>query len=89
LVAYDVDGADWRLSVSDNGVGLRKSGDAHTGLGTKIVAALAKQLNARVQILSTRHGTAVSITHSASHRGRIVLIGGSAARRRNRRDCSG
>jgi chemotaxis protein methyltransferase CheR len=89
LVAYDVDGADWRLSVSDNGVGLRKSGDAHIGLGTKIVAALAKQLNARVQILSNRHGTTVSIAHSASQRGRIVLIGGSAARRRNRRDCSG
>ena len=25
LVRYDVDGANWRLSVSDNGVGLRKT----------------------------------------------------------------
>jgi chemotaxis protein methyltransferase CheR len=65
LVRYDVDGANWRLSVSDNGVGLRKNGHAIRGLGTSIVEALAKQLNARVEILSGRHGTTVSISHES------------------------
>ena len=66
LVRYDVDGANWRLSVSDNGVGLRKNGRVSRGLGTSIVEALAKQLNARVEILSGPHGTTVSISHKTS-----------------------
>jgi two-component sensor histidine kinase len=66
LVRYDVDGANWRLSVSDNGVGLRKNGRTNTGLGTNIVEALAKQLNAHVEILSGPHGTTVSISHETS-----------------------
>jgi chemotaxis protein methyltransferase CheR len=66
LVRYDVDGANWRLSVSDNGVGLRKNGHASNGLGTSIVEALAKRLNARVEILSGPHGTTVSISHETS-----------------------
>jgi len=67
-VRHDVDGANWRLSVSDNGVGLRKNGHASTGLGTSIVEALAKQLNARVEILSGPHGTTVSISHESPSR---------------------
>jgi hypothetical protein len=35
-------------------------------LGTSIVEALAKQLNARVEILSGPHGTTVSISHETS-----------------------
>jgi two-component sensor histidine kinase len=66
LVRYDVDGANWRLSVSDNGVGLRKNGRTNTGLGTNIVEALAKQPNAHVEILSGPHGTTVSISHETS-----------------------
>ena len=43
LVSYDIDGAGWRLSVADDGVGLpnEDGGDRHTGLGTSIVEALA------------------------------------------------
>ena len=42
LVKYDVDEANWRLSVSDNGVGLHPdgSGRGNTGLGAAIVEAL-------------------------------------------------
>jgi len=67
-VRHDVDGANWRLSVSDNAVGLRKNGHASTGLGSSIVEALAKQLNARVEILSGPPGTTVSISHESPSR---------------------
>ena len=68
-IRYDVEGADWRLSVSDNGVGLRKNGPGRTGLGTSIVGALATQLKAHVKTWSNSHGTTVSIIHWTSDRG--------------------
>jgi two-component sensor histidine kinase len=51
VVSYDARGSGWRLSVSDNGPGPAKIGDErpHTGLGTSIVEALARQLNATVE----------------------------------------
>ena len=54
----------WRLSVQDNGVGM--PGDHTTrkpGLGTGIVDALAKQLDASVTITDTNPGTRVAIIH--------------------------
>ena len=41
LVKYEVDEANWRLLVSDNGVGLQQDGGrrGHAGLGTTIVEA--------------------------------------------------
>jgi len=67
LGRYDVDGANWCLSVSDNGVGRRD--DSHergrAGLGTSIVEALAHQLKARVETSSGPQGTTVSIVHAA------------------------
>ena len=67
LVRYDVDEANWRLSVSDNGTGLlqHESGRGHTGLGTSIVEALAHQLKARVEITSQSPGMTVAIVHTA------------------------
>jgi chemotaxis protein methyltransferase CheR len=67
LVRYEVDEANWRLSVSDNGVGLQQDGGrrGHTGLGTTIVEALAHQLKARVEISSLSPGMSVSIVHTA------------------------
>ncbi len=65
-VAYDVAGTDWKLSVADNGVG-RPDGvfaQPKAGLGTGIVNALAKQLDAQVETLSGSEGTTVSITHA-------------------------
>jgi two-component sensor histidine kinase len=67
LVSYDVEGADWRLSVSDNGVGRTDDGvkAGHTGLGTSIVESLARQLDGRVEVSSGSQGTTVSIIHAA------------------------
>jgi PAS domain S-box-containing protein len=67
FVKYEVDEANWRLSVSDNGVGLQQNGGrrGHTGLGTTIVEALAHQLKASVEISSRSQGMIVSIVHTA------------------------
>jgi two-component sensor histidine kinase len=67
LIRYQVDEANWRLSVSDNGVGLRQHGGrrGHAGLGTTIVEALAQQLKAKVEITSQSPGMSVSIVHTA------------------------
>jgi two-component sensor histidine kinase len=67
VVAYEVNGTDWKLTVSDNGCGAR--GDsawppAKVGLGTSIVTALAASLDARVETESSPAGTNVSVTHS-------------------------
>jgi chemotaxis protein methyltransferase CheR len=66
IVSYEVAGADWRLSVADNGVGKPDGVFAQpkSGLGTGIVKALAKQLEAQVETVSNGQGTVVSITHA-------------------------
>jgi len=66
IVAYEVSGTDWKLSVADNGVGKPDDVFAQpkSGLGTGIVKALAKQLNAQVETVSGSQGTTVSITHA-------------------------
>jgi PAS domain S-box-containing protein len=65
IVAHDVTQSGWRLTVSDNGNGMEgSSNEAVPGLGTRIVEALAKQLDSRVEISRHPHGTTVSITHS-------------------------
>jgi two-component sensor histidine kinase len=66
VVAYDVAEPNWRLTVSDNGVGTPEGSPDKTvpGLGTRIVEALAKQLEARVKVLKGTRGTTVSITHA-------------------------
>jgi two-component sensor histidine kinase len=66
VIAYDVDGTNWKLSVADNGVG-RPDGvfaQSKAGLGTGIVKALAQQLGAKVETLADPSGTTVSITHA-------------------------
>ena len=66
LVAYDVAGSSWRLTVSDNGIGRPDDGAPKTvrGLGTNLIEALAKQLDARVEGTMDATGTIVSITHA-------------------------
>jgi chemotaxis protein methyltransferase CheR len=63
LVSYEARGSGWRLSVSDNGSGSGEANaeKAHTGLGTSIVEALARQLNAKVQKSGGPQGTTVSL----------------------------
>ena len=67
VVSCEMEEAGWRLTVSDNGVGQpHRDADAATpGLGAGIVAALARQLDARVETSAGPDGvgTMVSITH--------------------------
>jgi len=66
VVTCDADETDWTLSVSDNGGGTQKHAIvAKGGLGTGIVAALARQLNALVVTKSGPEGTSVSIARHA------------------------
>ena len=61
------DGADWLLSVSDDGVG-RPSIPAipiRPGLGTSIVEALARNLGARVEIGLPVRGATTGVVHQA------------------------
>ena len=62
-VCYEVKGDDWKLSVSDNGVGiLKKLNKEQTGLGTTLVKALAQQLEAQVETVTSDKGTVISVT---------------------------
>jgi chemotaxis protein methyltransferase CheR len=61
LVSYEARGSGWRLSVSDNGSGPGEAERPYAGLGTSIVEALARQLDAIVQKSSGPDGTTVSI----------------------------
>ena len=66
IVAYDRAGTNWKLSVSDNGIGKPDGvfAQAKTGLGTGIIKALSQQLDAKVEVLAGPEGTTVSITHA-------------------------
>jgi two-component sensor histidine kinase len=66
IVAYDMIGTNWKLSVADTGIGKPDGGFAQgkSGLGTGIVKALAHQLDAQVETLAGPGGTTVSITHA-------------------------
>ncbi len=79
VVAYEAAETSWRLAVSDNGIGTPEgqldSDKPRPGLGTIIVAALAKQLDARVEVMRSRRGTTVSITHGTSDRAWLPLTG--------------
>lgn len=65
-VSYEIRGADWTLTVADNGAGKQAAASPKsTGLGTSIVDALARQLGARVDRHSDASGMRVAITHAA------------------------
>ena len=66
IVAFEVDGTNWKLTVTDNGIGKVDGVFAQpkTGLGTGIVKALAQQLEAIVETTADRHGTSITITHA-------------------------
>jgi two-component sensor histidine kinase len=79
VVAYEATETSWRLAVSDNGIGTPeghlKLDKPTSGLGTIIVEALAKQLDACVAIWRNPQGTTVSITHGTSDRAWPPLTG--------------
>ena len=66
LVSYKVAGTDWKLTISDNGVGKPhvSASEIKPGLGTGLIKALTRQLNAVVDIASDARGTAVTVTHA-------------------------
>ncbi|MEI9850787.1 MAG: sensor histidine kinase [Sphingomonas sp.] len=68
-VDYNFHGPNWILCVRDDGVGMPLTAPMHTGLGTSIVAALAGQLHASVEVTPEHPGTQVSIKHT-----RIALV---------------
>jgi chemotaxis protein methyltransferase CheR len=67
VVAYDAEGTGWTLSISDNGIGKPADGAAaaRAGLGTSIVQALAKELQANLEFAGGCDGTTVFIRHAA------------------------
>jgi two-component sensor histidine kinase len=63
-VSFAADEGAWLLSVSDNGAGMpvgKKRGNP--GLGTGIVEALSKQLDASVTVIDANPGTRVEVRH--------------------------
>jgi two-component sensor histidine kinase len=66
MVTFETKGGDWKLVVSDNGVGKAVPDAAVNpgGLGTIIVGALVKQLDARMDAVSSPNGVSVAVTHA-------------------------
>lgn len=67
IVTFAADGEAWLLTVLDNGAGIpvgKKRGKP--GLGTGIVEALSKQLDASVTVHDANPGTRVEVRHSQS-----------------------
>jgi two-component sensor histidine kinase len=66
-VDYRSDGPGWVLSVHDDGVGMPRTAKAKAGgLGTSIVQALARQLQAQVVLEAGKPGLRVSIQHKGA-----------------------
>jgi chemotaxis protein methyltransferase CheR len=65
-VTFEMAKSDWKLTVADNGVGRKGQGEPNssTGLGTALIGALAKQLNAQITETSTPKGLTVEVTRS-------------------------
>ena len=65
LVSYEMNGSDWKLSVSDNGQGIQPvKVKKLAGLGTTLVSALAEQLEAQIETVSNGGGTTISVTRA-------------------------
>ena len=65
-VRYEINGHDWKLSVCDDGIGRSEGAGPPKkgGLGTSLVKALAHQLDAKVETVSSPEGMKISISHS-------------------------
>lgn len=68
VVDFHSSGSGWTLRVDDNGAGFPvDAAEAMPGLGTGIVEALARQLDATVTIADAHPGTTVSIVHEPAN----------------------
>ena len=65
-VTFEKAGSDWKLTVSDNGTGRRQNETAKStsGLGTVLITALAKQLDAQISEVSTSKGLTIEVTRA-------------------------
>jgi len=65
-VTFEIAKSDWKLTVADNGVGrtAKEEPITSTGLGTALIGALAKQLNAQISETSTPKGLSVEVTRA-------------------------
>ena len=63
-MTYETEADDWKLTVSDNGAGKAGSDSPNAGLGTAIVEALVKQLDARIDITTGATGTTIAVTRA-------------------------
>jgi two-component sensor histidine kinase len=65
VVGFESSASAWRLSVSDDGVGISRrlpEAPVRIGLGTSIVEALTRQLGGRLTTSAASPGTVVSVT---------------------------
>jgi two-component sensor histidine kinase len=63
-IDYRSEGKTWKLSVTDDGIGMPKDGNkAKPGLGSGIVDALARQLRGRISLADALPGTAFTLDH--------------------------
>ena len=66
-VSFAEDEGAWLLSVSDNGTGMPIGNElGKPGLGTGIIEALSKQLDASVTVLAGNPGTRAEVRHAAA-----------------------
>jgi chemotaxis protein methyltransferase CheR len=79
IVAFEVNGLDWKLVVSDNGIGKPSETTATGGggRGSSLIKALAHQLDAKVDIVSNPKGRSVAITHATSMSRPIESVNGA------------
>ena len=58
--------SDWKLTVADNGTGRLpvKAAEGKSGLGTALISALAKQLEAQISEVSTKNGLTIDVTRA-------------------------
>ena len=69
-IAYQSQGPNWTLIVKDDGVGMPADPALiRAGLGTRIIKALAGQLQATINVVPAISGTTISVEHS-----RVALI---------------
>jgi chemotaxis protein methyltransferase CheR len=66
-VTFEKAQSDWKLTVADNGCGRTKvvRDKARIGLGTVLVTALAKQLEAQISEVSSANGLTVEVTRAS------------------------
>ena len=66
-VTFETVQSDWKLTVADNGTGrlpVEAAAAPRSGLGTALISALAKQLEAQISEVSSAEGLTVEVTRA-------------------------